>query len=184
MLKLYKLFDGERHYWETWEENEQTGIMHWGKVGDIGQSKEVTSGFLSNFKSTIQKEIAQKLLKGYAEIKEEHGSFLEIQYRIDGFGSPDDLNKRHRLEAKMNEDLGWTGLGYCDGGSIGSDSMEVGCIVVDFELAKRIIEEKLKDTEFADYSGIVRLDSAFGQRGIYGRNSSAGSPGSQSMITE
>ena len=69
MLKLYKLFDGERHYWETWEENEQTGIMHWGKVGEIGQSKEVKSGFLSEFRAPIQKEIAQKLLEGYAEIE-------------------------------------------------------------------------------------------------------------------
>lgn len=32
--------------------------------------------------------------------------------------------------------------------------MEVCCYVVDFEIAKRVIENDLKDTEFADYSRI------------------------------
>ena len=48
----------------------------------------------------------------------------------------------------MNETLGWTGLGHTDGGSIGSGSMEVGCIVVDFDVAKKVIIEDLKNTEF------------------------------------
>ncbi|WP_346823269.1 hypothetical protein [Rapidithrix thailandica] len=46
----------------------------------------------------------------------------------------------------MDRTLGWTGLGHTDGGSIGSGIMEVGCIVVDFELAKKLIEQDLKDT--------------------------------------
>ena len=41
----------------------------------------------------------------------------------------------------MDEVLGWTGLGHTDGGSIGSGTMEVGCVVVDFEIAKKVIEE-------------------------------------------
>jgi hypothetical protein len=54
----------------------------------------------------------------------------------------------------MNETLGWTGLGHCDGGSIGSGSMEVCCLVVDAEIAKQTILSDLKDTEFSDYSRI------------------------------
>ena len=34
--------------------------------------------------------------------------------------------------------LNWgTGLGHTDGGSIGNGTMEVGCIVVDFDIAKK-----------------------------------------------
>ena len=44
-------------------------------------------------------------------------------------------------------------------GSIGSGTMEVGCIVVDFDIAKKVIEEKLKDTEFADYSRIFKMEN-------------------------
>jgi len=54
----------------------------------------------------------------------------------------------------MNETLGWTGLGACDGGSIGSGSMEVCCFVVDFNAAKQVIEADLEGTEFGDYSRI------------------------------
>lgn len=71
-------------------------------------------------------------------------------------GDVEDLDKRHRLEDKMNETLGWTGLGMCDGGSIGSGTMEVCCYVVDFDIAKRVIEEDLKGTEFEGYTKIVK----------------------------
>jgi hypothetical protein len=58
----------------------------------------------------------------------------------------------------MSETLGWTGLGHCDGGSIGSGTMEVCCFVVDFELAKQVVEKDLADTEFADYTRIYNED--------------------------
>ena len=81
-------------------------------------------------------------------------SYLEIEYIIEGFGTEEDLDKRHRLEEIMDEVLGWTGLGHTDGGSIGSGTMEVGCIVVDYEIAKKVIEENLKNTEFSNFSRI------------------------------
>ena len=94
---------------------------------------------------------------GYSEFDENKLSFLEIEYKIDGFGSEEDLDKRHKLEDRMNETLGWTGLGHTDGGSIGSGTMEVGCIVVDFEIAKKVIIEDLKNTEFENYTRIFEM---------------------------
>jgi hypothetical protein len=157
MLKLYKLIDNQLHYWETWDKDEKTAIVHWGIVGQTGQDKEVKSGLLSNFRKTVQKEIDEKLKECYTEFDEDNYSFLEIEYKIDGFGTEKDLDKRHRLEEKMDEVLGWTGLGHTDGGSIGSGTMEVGCVVVDFDIAKKVIQEKLKDTEFGDYSRIIKM---------------------------
>jgi len=58
----------------------------------------------------------------------------------------------------MDEVLGWTGLGHTDGGSIGSGTMEVGCIVVDFDIAKKVVEENLKGSEFANYSRIFKMN--------------------------
>jgi hypothetical protein len=69
-------------------------------------------------------------------------------------GTAEDVEKRTRLQEKMDDVLGWTGLGHCDGGSIGSGTMEVCCYVIDFEVAKSVIEENLKDTEFANYTRI------------------------------
>lgn len=54
----------------------------------------------------------------------------------------------------MNETLGWTGLGFCDGGSIGSGTMEVCNFVVDFEIAKAIIEKGIKGSEFENFTRI------------------------------
>jgi hypothetical protein len=64
------------------------------------------------------------------------------------------LDKRHRLEDRLDDTLGWTGLGAVDGGSIGSGTMEVCAFVVDFDLAKKVIEADLAGTEFADYTRI------------------------------
>jgi predicted DNA-binding WGR domain protein len=157
MIKLYKNIDNKLHYWETWDKDTKTGIVHWGEVGTKGQDKEIKSGLINNYATKIRKEIDQKTKEGYAEFDEEKYAFLEIEYIIDGFGTEQDLDKRHRLEGKMNEILGWTGLGHNDGGSIGSGTMEVGCMVVDFEIAKKIVEENLKDTEFENYSRIFNM---------------------------
>lgn len=159
MLKLYKLIDNQLHYWETWDKDEKTAIVHWGIVGQRGEDKEVTSGLFSNFRKSVQKEIDEKIKDGYAEFDEDEIAFLEVEYKIDGFGSEQDLDKRHRLEDHLNELLGWTGLGHVDGGSIGSGTMEAGCMVVDFEIAKKVIEDNLKGTEFGDYSRIYQMDN-------------------------
>ncbi|MCC9063942.1 WGR domain-containing protein [Flavobacterium piscisymbiosum] len=158
MLKLYKLKDNQLWYWETWDKDEKTAVVHWGIVGEQGQNKEVKGGLFSSFRKNVQKEIDQKLKEGYREFDQDKVSFLEIEYIIDGFGTEQDLEKRHRLEAKMDEVLGWTGLGHTDGGSIGSGTMEVGCMVVDFDIAKKVIEENLKETEFGNYSRIFKID--------------------------
>jgi predicted DNA-binding WGR domain protein len=158
MLKLYKLIDNQLNYWETWDKDDKTAIVHWGIVGQRGQDKEVKGGLFSNFRKIVQKEIDEKQKEGYAEIDEDKVSFLEIEYKIDGFGTEQDLDKRHRLEERMDQVLGWTGLGHTDGGSSGSGTMEVGCVVVDFDIAKKVIEQDLKSTEFANYTRVFKMN--------------------------
>ena len=102
MLKLYKNIDGELHYWETWNSDKKTAIIHWGKVGQKGTDKEVKNRLSTNFREIVQKEIDEKIIEGYTEFDENKLSFLEIEYKIDGFGSEEDLDKRHRLESRMN----------------------------------------------------------------------------------
>jgi hypothetical protein len=67
-----------------------------------------------------------------------------VQYRIDGFGSEDDLDRRHAVEDLLNSRLGWTGLGHCDGGDIGSGTMNIVCLVVDPDLAAPVIVRELE----------------------------------------
>ena len=155
MLKLYKNIDGILHYWETWDKKDKkSGIVHWGIVGQTGENIEVKSTLFENFKKRIQKEVTKRVKEGYEEIDIDDHFTLIIEFEVEGMGTTVDLDKRTRLQDNMDELLGWTGLGHCDGGSIGSGTMEVCCFVVDFSTAEKIITDSLKSTEFADYTRI------------------------------
>ncbi len=154
MFKLYKFTDNKKEYWETWDNENGTHTVHWGKLGEKGESKIIKSSMFKKAETIIQKEIDELISKGFQPIEDDEQNRLIIEYSIDGMGTEEDLEKRHRLENQMNETLGWTGLGHCDGGSIGNGTMEVCNYVVDFELAKEIIANKLIETEFSDYNRI------------------------------
>ena len=154
MLKLYKKTELGLLYWETWDVDSKASVVHWGKVGETGDNKDIKSTKSVDHHKIIQAEINKYRTDGYSEIDDDDHIILIIEYRIKEMGTSKDLNKRHKLEDRMNETLGWTGLGHCDGGSSGSGTMEICCFVVDFEIAKRVIEEDLKDTAFSDYTRI------------------------------
>ncbi len=157
MLKLYRLTEDKKEYWETWDNDDGSHTVHWGELGTQGESKVVKPSFFKKPQEKIQKEINDLIEKGFHQ--PEHEFTLMIEYEVDGFGTSDDLDKRTRLQDRMNETLGWTGLGHCDGGSIGSGTMEVCNYVVDFEVAKRVIENDLKGTEFENYTRIYDEDA-------------------------
>jgi hypothetical protein len=56
----------------------------------------------------------------------------------------------------LDEELGWLGLGYCDGGDIGSGEASVYSFVVDYRLAEAVLRESLKSSPFADFKAIRR----------------------------
>ena len=155
MLKLYKLTDTGKYYWETWEDD-GVHTVHWGELGTRGESKELKSTLLKKAETEIQAEIHRLVEQGYDEIEDE--VILLIEYSVEGMGTGADVEKRARLQDRMSETLGWTGLGHCDGGSIGSGTMEVCCFVVDFEVAKAVIEADLKGTEFENHTRIYDED--------------------------
>lgn len=152
MLKLYRFTENKKEYWETWDNDDGSHTVHWGTLGTQGESKTVKPGLFKKPQETIQKEIDELVANGYEQA--DHEYTLLVEYEVDGFGTSQDLDKRARLQDRMNETLGWTGLGHCDGGSIGSGTMEVCNYVVDFEIAKAVIENDLKGTEFEDYTRI------------------------------
>ncbi|WP_396271168.1 hypothetical protein [Ideonella sp.] len=153
MLKLYKRIGDVLHYHEAWA-NDAEVIEHWGSVGARGQLREHPLQKGQSAEEAVESLLQPRLLEGYLPIAEEDHATLLIEYPVAHMGTNQDLDKRHALEDRMNETLGWTGLGACDGGSIGSGTMEVCCFVVDFEVAQRVIAEDLKETEFGDYSRI------------------------------
>ena len=153
MIKLYKNVDGVFRYHEAWEDD-GTITEHWGIVGERGESREHKMPKRMSEEAALLEVLKPALDDGYSALDEDEVRVLLIEFRVDAMGSPSDLDRRHALQDRMNATLGWTGLGHCDGGSIGSGSMEVCCMVVDTDIATRVIQDDLKNTDFADYSRI------------------------------
>jgi hypothetical protein len=159
MIKLYKNTSTGLLYWETWE-HEGTHTVHWGKVGEIGEDRLVRDSSQGNAKKAVQQEILARRKEGYAEIEDLHT--LVIQYRLDNWGNESDLERRYRVEDLMNECLGWTGLGHCDGGDIGSGTINIFCLVVDPHVAiAPIVADLEKHGELAGATIAVEKDDDF-----------------------
>jgi len=149
MIKLFKRDSKGLHYHEAWAT--ASGIVeHWGTCPDRGTTKEHVNTSLEDVLSTARKN-------GFVELDLEKLEWLIVEYNIEEIDINTALAKRHALEERLAETLGWTGLGECDGGSIGSGTMEVACVVADFNLAKQLILEDMQDTPFNDFTRIYQV---------------------------
>ena len=153
-MKLYRRENGViAAYHEAWFYGSEI-IEHWGPVGERGETRQHPRDESLSNEEALKEVLADALRDGYEQIGVEEHAVLLIEFSIDGMGTDDDLSKRYALQDRMNETLGWTGVGSCDGGSTGSGTMEVCCFVVDVETAKRVVAEDLQGTRFADYTRI------------------------------
>lgn len=155
MLKLYKRVDGVLHYHEAWM-SEEVLWEHWGVAGERGESKGITVGEVTNEESFLAGHLLAVIHSGFCPIALDDHVMLVVEYQIAGMGTAKDLEKRDALEDRLDQTLGWTGLGHCDGGSIGSGTMEAACFVVDFDLARRAIVADLCNSPFANYTRIYQ----------------------------
>jgi hypothetical protein len=158
MVKLYKEVDGKLHYHEAWVHNGNI-TEHWGVVGELGQTQKHKLLAEWSEDEGINSVLKGALDDGFQPVELEQHAVLFIEYAISGYGTREDLDKQNRLQERMDEILGWSGLGHCDGGSRGIGTMQVCCLVVDYDTARRLIQSALRASEFADYSRIYREDN-------------------------
>jgi predicted DNA-binding WGR domain protein len=159
VIKLYKRNrTGGCEYHEAWVSGGAV-VEHWGRLGTRGESKHHHVDASSDETASLESVLAAARARGFEEIDDDDHHVLLVEYVVDGMGSSRDLEKRHALESRLSELLGWTGLGHCDGGSIGSGTMEACCFVVDFALARDLIEKDLRGSEFGDYARIFEEGS-------------------------
>jgi hypothetical protein len=58
----------------------------------------------------------------------------------------------------MNNCLGWTGNGLCDGGDIGSGTINIFCYVVNKDIAAKTVLEELNEEKLLDGLKIAFLN--------------------------
>lgn len=148
MIKLYKTGD-QTHYWEAWGTATEVTI-HWGVLGERGETREIAIKASENPNRIIEREAKAPKKEGFKKIPSSKLERLIIQYQIDGMGEGSDLDKRIKVEELMNECLGWKGLGHCDGGDMGSVTMNVFCFVVDAKKSVPHVVEELKENGIID----------------------------------
>jgi hypothetical protein len=149
MLKLYRVTERKKEYWEAWATANEITI-HWGQLGEEGENREIPIQPGINPYDTIKSEAKPVRAAGFKPLKRSELRSIVIQYKIEGHGSTDDLEKRIAVEELMNERLGWTGLGHCDGGDIGSGTMNIFCYVADATIAESVIVRELKAGGFLE----------------------------------
>jgi hypothetical protein len=156
LIKFYrKDADGVR-YWEAWDDNDKL-VIHSGKLGDQGETQERPLPPLTPLDQAIQADLNQIRLEGYIELSTDDHFQLVVQYRLGSWGESGDLEKRHDVEERLNQCLGWTGNGHCDGGDIGSGTINAYCFVVDPYLARDVIVEDLRRNNFLE-GAVIAID--------------------------
>lgn len=155
LLKLYKNQDGTLHYWQTRTNNPKKGFISWGVAGERGLREVIKAENETKFKELLQEQINKKREEGFAESASE--DILVIEYDA-AVMTVNKLKKLHRLGDHLDYLLGYTGLGAFDGNGYGFGKMDVSVIVVDFEIAKRVIAADLEDTIFGNYTSITKVD--------------------------
>ena len=152
LFKLYnKTADGV-FYWETWNNDDKTAVVHWGLLGSYGEHRKVTTENISALKDSINSLITDKIKEGFSEISNDKQFTLAITFKLKTWGTPEDLDRREKYRNFITEHLGWTGNGRCDDGDIGSGEMTLYADVVDPYLAiKTIPNDLLRNGVKEDY---------------------------------
>lgn len=156
-VKLYKGGDAKLLYREAWIDGESV-VEHVGVYGERGSFSRHPAAGLARQREVIDAITADAKMDGFKPIPKARLVGLLVSKEISGTGTQDDLRQRHALEDYLNEVTGWFGLGHCDGGSIGSGSMEAFCLVVNYGVASKVITRELTSSPFSDFT--VRRASA------------------------
>lgn len=150
-IKLYKRQDGQLLYREAWADGD-TVVEHVGVCGRRGSVVEHAAVGAIDQRAVIRTIAVAARAEGFRTVPDSRHVGLLVEREISGWGTPGDLRRRHALEEFLNETTSWLGLGHCDGGSIGSGSMDAFCLVVDYEIAAEAIARELASSPFRDFN--------------------------------
>ena len=162
MIKMIKQVDDVVLYWEVWQDG-RTLVIHYGTVGETGESEEKKLSLFQRAQRLMDELAEEKANEGYDYLDEDELFELVVQYSYEDNQMEATLEKRHHVEDLMNECLGWTGNGSCDGGDIGSGTANIVNYVVDVEKATQTIIEELKNNNLLDGVKISYINPEVGE---------------------
>lgn len=144
MYKLIKRANNEFLYHEVWEE-EGMIVEHFGEVGDAGERRVHPIPPGSDEDQVMEAILRPVSMKGFKEVDEDELVRVHVGQARTGDGDDADLEKRHELEDQLDDLLGDTGLGHCDGGELTSDSVVAYCFVIDSGIAGEVVGNSIDE---------------------------------------
>lgn len=157
MIKMIKHFDDKVYYWEVWQ-NGKYVVVHFGMAGDKGETEKKKLSLFQNAEKLMNELAEEKEKEGYSYLDEDKLIELVVQYNYEESEMEKALNLRHSVEDLMNECLGWTGNGSCDGGDIGSGTANIFNYVLDVKRATKTIIEELTNNNLLEGVKIAYLN--------------------------
>jgi hypothetical protein len=142
-LKVYRTINGVTEYWESWTASGEAFIRS-GRVGEPLETRKFSLKERGQA-SLILKEVEKVEAAGFKPREMEEYVQIVIHYRLERWGSVQDHERRVAIEDRMTDCLTRTGLGFCDGGDIGSGTINIFCEVVDAAIAEPIIVNDLRE---------------------------------------
>ncbi|HDR7794967.1 TPA: hypothetical protein QCY19_003625 [Bacillus luti] len=150
MIKLIKQEKDKMLYWEVWKEDKKTLIVHYGCVGDTGEMYEIELYPFQRAEKEMKVLADEELAEGFKKIDEEELIEFVLQYDYTEDQLEEVLEKRNQVEEVMDEALGWSGNGYCDGGDIGSGTINIFTFVIDVDKALQTTLNELENEQLLD----------------------------------
>lgn len=153
MFRLYKSDeDGvPRAYYEVWAEPARRRIVeHWGVVGEPGETEVHRIWFFGGLETQIEKIMAPARAQGFEELP--RGQYRTLIVRAVSKSSENISDEDEAFADRLNEVMGWTGLGECHEATAIESGLEAECDTVDAELCQRILAESLAtDPAYENY---------------------------------
>ena len=148
MSRFFKTNENEILFWEAIGADINGATTYSGKVGVKGELEKKLN------RAELEKEVPKLIAEGYKKIAREEYKLLLVEFEENNSFTRQDKLKRAKLIEKLDVLLFSTHLGECDEDTE-AKTKNVVCAVIDFNIAKKLIEENLKGTEFSDYTGIL-----------------------------
>lgn len=155
MVKLYKSHLNNTEYFEVWLNDDGVSLtIHTGNVGDTGQTEDVfydEEGDLPVKVAMNQLVLAQKE-KGFHSVNLIE---LVVQYISK---EKESITEKDAVEILLNESLGWTGNGHCEGGHAEAGIVNLFCYVVDKDVAVDTIRKAFEENGLSKNLTIAYAD--------------------------
>lgn len=154
LLKLYKREGESMLYWEAWDEGDEI-LIHFGVLGQMGETTTVALAEFEPPETAIVRHAEEARAAGFAEVEPENLYEIIIQYTADSRRGAEFVEK---VENLLNDLLGWTGLGHCDGSDTADGAVNFFCFVVDPKIAVEPIVNELREQDVLDKAVIAYQD--------------------------